>query len=199
MALTSAAFAQEPVSPSAGSFDPTTPAPSTAAPVEPAQPPPEATAAPGAAQPVGAPAAPQAPGSSSLSTPAPGELPSTGAGDAGGNNGEPSSGLGMLIPGWILTGTSAVDALAIALCYSDSYRDVNGDPYSSQAKNICAGVYATIGIVSLGIGIPLLVVGNDRRHKHEEWRRRHPGLGELMRTEIAVGHNSALVVYRGSF
>ena len=197
MALTSAAFAQEP----AARFDATTPAPSAGAPAEPA--PTQAAAgeaaAPGAAQPVGAPAAPDAPGGSALTTPSPGELPPTGDADVADNNGEPSSGLGMIIPGWILTGTGVGSGMAIAFCYSDSNRDPNGHPYTGQVQDICAGIYASIGVVSLGIGIPLLVVGYDRRHKHREWRRLHPALGQLMRTEIVVGDHSALVLYRGSF
>lgn len=201
MALTSAAFAQQPASPSSAGFNATTPAPSAAAPVEPS--PPQAAAAEaaalGAAQPVGAPAAPDPPGSSTLATPSPAELPPTDAADVGDNSGKPSSGLGMIIPGWILAGTGAVGGLGTALCYSDSLRDPNGEPYTRQVKDICAGIYATIGVVSLSIGIPLLVVGYDRRHKYQEWRRRHPALGQLMRTEIAVDHHSALVVYRGSF
>jgi hypothetical protein len=92
MALTSVAFAQEPASPSSARFDATPPAPSAAAPVEP--PPPQA-------------------GGSSLTTPLPGELPptsdaDTSDADVADNSGKPSSGLGMIIPGWILTGTGVV-------------------------------------------------------------------------------------------
>lgn len=105
----------------------------------------------------------------------------------------------MIIPGWILVGTGVGGGLGTALCYSDSIRDANGESYPRQVRDICAGIYATIGVVSLSIGIPLLVVGYDRRHKYQEWRRRHPALGQLMRTEIAVDHHSALVVYRGNF
>ena len=101
----------------------------------------------------------------------------------------------MIIPGWILLGAGLANGLAIPLCYTDVYRQV----YGPEAQDICAGVYTAIAVGSLGVGIPLLIVGYKRRTTHKEWEQRHPTLGYLVRTQVALQNNSAIIVYRGTF
>jgi hypothetical protein len=53
-----------------------------------------------------------------------------------------------------------------------------------------------VGIGGLGLGIPFLIVGYNRRSDYHEWRRRPPLLRSLIETNVQLGKNSVSLNYR---
>jgi hypothetical protein len=75
---------------------------------------------------------------------------------------EPSSGLGLIIAGWILTGVGALNLATLPVCYADFYQTyADGD--------VCVAGSVAIGAIGLGLGIPFLIVGYNNRAKHNLW------------------------------
>ena len=75
---------------------------------------------------------------------------------------EPSSGLGLIIAGWILTGVGALNFATLPVCYADFYQNyAEGD--------VCVAGSVAIGAIGLGLGIPFLIVGYNNRAKHNRW------------------------------
>jgi hypothetical protein len=97
----------------------------------------------------------------------------------------------MIIPGWILSGVGAMNLALIPVCHADFY--------PKEQSDLCVTLSIGVGIVGLGVGVPLLAVGYSKRHTYKEWRSRHPVLSQLGQTQVALQNSSALVVYRGTF
>ncbi len=97
----------------------------------------------------------------------------------------------MIIPGWVLSGYGVVNLALIPVCRADFYPE--------NARDICVALSIGVGVAGLGVGIPLLVLGYNRRAKRKAWEQQHSALNHLLRTQLALQNNSALVVYRGTF
>jgi hypothetical protein len=71
---------------------------------------------------------------------------------------EPSTGLGMLITGSILSGIGVASlGASVTVCEDDS------DPAA------CRGATVLLSLATLGPGIPLFIVGMMRRSRHKTW------------------------------
>jgi hypothetical protein len=99
--------------------------------------------------------------------------------------------LGLIIAGWSVTGLGALNLLTIPVCKADFY------PHDQ--RDLCVDLSVAVGVVGLGVGIPMLIVGYNQRAKHAEWQKHHALLNGLMHTQVALQNDSAFVVYRGSF
>ncbi len=104
---------------------------------------------------------------------------------------EPSSGLGLIIAGWISSGAGALNLAQLPVCYADFY--------PSEAGDLCVGLSIGIGIVGLGVGIPMLISGYSERATHKKWESQHAILNQLSHTGVAMWNGSALVTYGGTF
>lgn len=169
-----------------------------AAPVAPAATPPDA-AAPAAASPTdtapsgaltdtppsAAPAPAPAPAAAPVAQPYAAPLADTEPVD------EPSSGLGLVIAGWALTGWGALNLVTYPVCSADWYPE--------QSRGLCKVLSIGFGVGGVGVGVPLLVVGYSKRSDYNEWKKTHALEHHLLSTQVALRNNSALVVYSGSF
>jgi hypothetical protein len=81
---------------------------------------------------------------------------------------EPSSGLGLLIPGAIMTGVGALNLLSATICVADFYRDYVGRTGTTWCLIGSIGV----GVGLLGAGIPMTIIGTMRRTEHKAWEER---------------------------
>jgi hypothetical protein len=99
---------------------------------------------------------------------------------------QPSTGVGMIVAGWILGGIGVLNLATLPLCYADFY--------PSNAEDLCVALSAVIGGLGLGIGIPLLIVGYNNRSDYKDWQRRH-GQAALPGLRLAFDRNAALVIY----
>lgn len=223
--LTSWAHAQAPKAaatapPSAAAFAPTPAAPPAAAPPAAATPPaataPAATA-PAAATPPAAPgpdaaaateplpAAPAAPGPAAAApVPAPVPPPArtshpplsdASSAETPPDQEEPSSGLGLIIVGWIATGVGVGNLALIPTCSFSSAKTES----EQLVRDVCVGIHVGFGVVGLGLGIPFLAVGYSKRSKYNEWKKHHAVLDHLLHTDVAIQNNGAVLLYRGSF
>lgn len=105
---------------------------------------------------------------------------------------EPSSGLGFIISGWILTGLGAINLATLPLCFTSFYVDAG-------VKGVCLGVSAAFIGVGLGVGVPFLIVGYNQRKKHQAWEKDHPTLGHLARTRLTALPGGAAALYTATF
>jgi hypothetical protein len=104
---------------------------------------------------------------------------------------KPSSGVGLIVGGWIVTGVGVVNLATIPVCSADFY--------PRESEDLCVTLSIAFGVAGVVIGVPLLVVGYNKRSKYKEWSKRHAVLDHLLRTQVAVQNDSALLLYRGSF
>jgi hypothetical protein len=100
----------------------------------------------------------------------------------------PSTGTGFIVSGWILTGVGALNLASLPICKADFY--------PADAEDTCVAASLVVGIGGLGLGIPFLIVGYNRRSDYHEWRRRHPLLRSLIETNVQLGKNSVSLNYR---
>jgi hypothetical protein len=75
---------------------------------------------------------------------------------------EPSTGLGFIIPGWILTGVGALNLVTMPVCFAGWYQDFG-------VREVCIGASIGFAAVGLGLGIPFLIVGYNKRSKYKRW------------------------------
>jgi hypothetical protein len=108
-----------------------------------------------------------------------------------GDDDPPSSGVGMIITGWIMSGVGAMNLALIPVCSMDAY--------PRESRDLCIQLSIGVGVIGLGVGIPLLAVGYHQRSKFKEWKRQHAILNELLSTQVTLQNDSALLVYRGTF
>jgi hypothetical protein len=47
--------------------------------------------------------------------------------------------------------------------------------------------------------VPMLIVGYSKRSEYKAWSSRHPVLDHVLRTQVAIQNDSALLTYRGSY
>jgi hypothetical protein len=102
---------------------------------------------------------------------------------------EPSSGLGLIIPGWILIGIGALNLGSVPLCSYSFATD----------KDVCVARGLVAGGITAGVGIPLAIIGYSKRSKHKAWARRNAGMQALLGTQIAARQDAAFLSYSASF
>lgn len=103
----------------------------------------------------------------------------------------PSSGLGMLIPGWIATAGGLVALAIIPVCFADFY--------PSQGSSVCAIGQGVIGGVALTLGVTFLIIGSGQRSRYKAWKERHPVAYHLGNTQVAIQSDAALLTYATAF
>lgn len=101
----------------------------------------------------------------------------------------PSSGMGLIIAGWIATGLGLLNLATLPICYADFY--------PNNAESTCVIASAVIGGVGLTLGVPFLIVGYNDRADYKEWKKRNGFTAHLRRTHLAFHGDSALLVYSG--
>ena len=117
-------------------------------------------------------------------------LPGVGLADAS-TEAEPSSGLGLIIPGWILTGVGAANLATMPLCFADFYEDFG-------VKEVCIAGSIVFAGVGLGLGVPFLIVGYGQRRRHKAWERGHVA-AHLSRTRVVPLDGGGLASYSFQF
>ncbi|MEZ4449207.1 MAG: hypothetical protein R3B09_06980 [Nannocystaceae bacterium] len=84
---------------------------------------------------------------------------------------EPSKGLGLLIPGAVITGVVGVPSTILGTAIVISAHSANDGSLEGGLADVfgtlVGGVFIFFGIVGLGVGVPLLGVG---AYKHSRWR-----------------------------
>lgn len=103
---------------------------------------------------------------------------------------KPKTGMGTLIPGWVLVGFGALNLATSPLCRTDAVRE--GD------QDLCFNLSIGVGIAGVAIGVPLLIVGYNQRATFNEWKQRHR-YGWLLNTQVAVTQGGAGLLYNGTF
>jgi hypothetical protein len=105
------------------------------------------------------------------------------------NDPRPSSGVGLVVAGWIATGVGLLNFAVLPLCSADFY--------PPDQEDFCVGVQVGVGSVGLLVGIPLLIIGYNQRADYKAWKTRnygaaHDGLG------LSLQSDRFLLSYRGS-
>lgn len=101
---------------------------------------------------------------------------------------EPSRGLGMLIPGAIITG-----ALGLPITVLGVVRLVQFNNYQKQADDglevavgglgkVASVAVIITGVVFLSVGVPLLAVGAVKLSKYQKWKNGHAMVPSMNRT-----------------
>ncbi len=103
----------------------------------------------------------------------------------------PSSGVGERVGGFIGLGLGVLNLATSPLCYTDII-----DP---ELQDVCLGASLVVGGVGLAVGIPLLIVGYNKRADLLEWRERNGVAEHLLNTQLVVNGDGSLLIYRGSF
>ena len=101
----------------------------------------------------------------------------------------PSSGTGLLIGGGITTGIGALNFLTGAIECSSSL-------VSSDNKDLCYGISFGLGGAGLAIGVPMLIIGANKRAAYKEWLKEHPAVEGLSVVPLPGG---GAVGYRAFF
>ena len=114
---------------------------------------------------------------------------------AGAQESPPSKGTGLIITGAILTGVGAVNLATLPLCGELYTEDSYGED-AEDLKNLC--VYSTliVGVGTLAVGVPLLVVGLNRRAEYRRWQEQHPAFAGM---GVVAGPGGALLGWRTEF
>jgi hypothetical protein len=102
----------------------------------------------------------------------------------------PPSGLGLIITGSVFTGIGAVNLITSPICKSSII-----DP---SISDVCLGVSLGIGGTFVAIGIPMLVVGANRRSEYLEWRRRNAAAA-LLDVRLARVPGGAAATWQATF
>jgi hypothetical protein len=100
----------------------------------------------------------------------------------------PSTGTGLIVTGWILTGIAVLNLATLPVCFADFY-----PPESKDLCVVLSAVFAGAGTV---VGVPLLIVGYNQRADYKAWKKRNGLIGHLLDTRVAFQNDAALLVYR---
>jgi len=92
----------------------------------------------------------------------------------------PPSGNGYIIPGSILLGMGASGVVGGILILTVFRKDSDGEDIHSDTRTDTILTISLIGSgVLVAIGIPLLIIGLDRRSELIEWQKKNPGFAGL--------------------
>ncbi|HVY49292.1 MAG TPA: hypothetical protein VHB21_25550 [Minicystis sp.] len=82
----------------------------------------------------------------------------------------PSSGVGLLVGGGILTGLGAINlAASIPICHSNLYGTL-----TPKEQDTCAVAAMTLSGAVTAAGVVMLIVGAGKRSAYNAWRAQHP-------------------------
>jgi hypothetical protein len=104
----------------------------------------------------------------------------------------PPTGTGMIVTGSILSGIGAVNLITSPLCKTDLIPD-------SDTQDVCFATSLVIGGAFVAVGIPVLIVGLNRRSTYREWKRKHGHLASLTNLGIAPTRGGAALTWHTSF
>lgn len=107
------------------------------------------------------------------------------------NDPKPKTGMGTLIPGWVLVGIGALNLATSPICNTSAVKE--------SQQDLCFKLSLGVGIAGVAIGVPLLIVGYGQRSTFNEWKSRHPNASWLLNTQVALARDGATVLYNGSF
>jgi hypothetical protein len=99
----------------------------------------------------------------------------------------PGSGFGQILAGWIATGIGTAGVAQVSTCGLD----LNAFGFTQRRR--CRNIGIAFGALGLGLGIPWLVFGYQKRRALRAWKQRH-GLTALPDLELAG--QSLLLRYR---
>jgi len=85
---------------------------------------------------------------------------------------EPSSGLGLIIPGAIMLGVGALNAASMGICFTDFYVQLEG----TTGRDLCAVTVGMVAVGLMGAGLPMLLVGVSRRSAYRAWQEENGAL-----------------------
>jgi hypothetical protein len=108
----------------------------------------------------------------------------------------PSRGTGYIITGSIFTGVGLLNFATAPLC--GPLTD-DGDPETTSdddAADACFYASLVVGGVGVGVGIPLLVVGLQKRADYRRWEERNPALSRL---RVLAGPRGGVVGWYSEF
>ena len=104
---------------------------------------------------------------------------------------EPSTGTAQIIIGWAASAIGVLNLVTIPLCYTSLIH--------TDLRDVCVGGSIGVGVVGLGIGIPLLIIGYNKRSANHDWKVRHGLAYHLSRLQLAAQSSGGVFVYRGVF
>lgn len=107
---------------------------------------------------------------------------------ASARDGEPSSGISQIVIGYVGVGLALVNLALIPVCYADFY--------PAGGKDLCVGLSIGIGAVGLAVGIPLLIVGYNKRANRGAWRERRGLSYHLSNLRLGALHGGGTLTYR---
>jgi hypothetical protein len=90
----------------------------------------------------------------------------------------PGSGAAQIVAGWIASGIGLGGVAQVSACELDI------ENYDRGRPGKCRNVGIVLGVIGLGIGIPWLVFGYQKRRALRAWKARH-GLSALPDLELA--------------
>jgi len=102
----------------------------------------------------------------------------------------PPSGVGLLVAGGIFTGIGGINLITSPICLVE--------PFDSSTKNVCLGASLGIGITSLVVGVPMLIVGVNQRRRYVEWKNRGMA-GRLLDLGVAPAPGGGMLTWQGAF
>lgn len=105
--------------------------------------------------------------------------------------GRPSSGVGFLVSGGVLTGLGVLNLAASPVCKTELVRE--------NVQDQCLIASLVTGGVMLAVGIPLLVVGGAKRSKFLEWQEQQPRRRPLPIVSFAPLEGGGRFVFQYSF
>jgi hypothetical protein len=91
----------------------------------------------------------------------------------------PSTGIGYLVTGGVLTGVGGLNLLTAPLCTTSLI--------TSDLQSPCLIASLVVAGVGLAVGIPLIVVGANKRAEYNEWKKAHPVAAGLWVVPTAGG------------
>jgi hypothetical protein len=104
----------------------------------------------------------------------------------------PSTGIGMIVTGSILTGLGAVNLITAPICKTSAIPD-------PTSQDVCLGTSLVLGGAFAAVGIPLLLVGVNRHNRYVEWKRQHQALSALTDLGVAPTRGGAALTWHTSF
>jgi hypothetical protein len=105
----------------------------------------------------------------------------------------PSNGVGHIISGSILTGLGGLNLLTAPLCMVDTLFSDTDTQYGCLYASLIVGGTLT------AVGIPLLVIGVNKRQRYKKWLEERTTVAALSRFSIIIHHNGSGLFWRGAF